>query len=147
MIFRHTFRVRAPLSDVACFHSNPASMAVITPPPVIVRFQQAPAQLGEGDEMRFTLWLGPLPLRWTARIEALSPAGFTDCQVRGPFRAWIHRHTFLPLDDHVTEVRDELSAELKRHPVWGPVGLSMWLSLPLLFAFRAWKTRRSLEGG
>ena len=37
-------------------------------------------------------------------------------------------------------------ASLKPHPVWGLVGLAMWLGLPLLFAFRGWKTRRLLEG-
>lgn len=147
MIYRHAFRVRASLSEVTCFHRHPSSMAVITPPPVVVRFQQAPASLGEGDEIRFTLWLGPLPLRWAARIEALSSTGFTDRQVRGPFRLWFHRHTFLPLSEGVTEVRDEVTVALKRHLLWGPVGLLMSLSLPLLFAYRGWKTRRTLEGG
>jgi hypothetical protein len=28
---------------------------------------------------------------------------------------------------------------------WGVIGLAMWLGLPFLFAFRAWKTRRLLE--
>jgi ligand-binding SRPBCC domain-containing protein len=103
--------------------------------------------MGEGDELRFTLWLGPLPLRWAARIESISPTGFIDRQVQGPFRLWVHRHTFLPLDDSTTEVRDEVTVELKRHLLWGLVGLSMWLSLPLLFAYRGWKTRRTLEAG
>jgi ligand-binding SRPBCC domain-containing protein len=147
MTYRHAFRVRASLSEVACFHSAPSSMAVITPPPVVVRFQQAPAQMSEGEEIRFTLWMGPLPVRWTARIEALSPTGFTDRQVRGPFRTWVHRHTFLPLDENVTEVRDEVTVALRRHLLWGPVGLLMQLSLPLLFAYRGWKTRRTLEAG
>ena len=94
--------------------------------------------------MDFTLWLGPLPIRWTARIEDVTPAGFVDRQIRGPFQEWAHRHTFEPVDETTTEVVDTIEFSLKKHPLWGLVGLGMWLSLPLLFAFRGWKTRRLL---
>jgi ligand-binding SRPBCC domain-containing protein len=143
--FRHTFLVRAPLVAVADFHQQSASMGAITPPPVIVNVHQAPARLGEGDEMNFTLWLGPLPLRWQARIQDVTPASFTDRQVRGPFRRWTHYHLFVPVDEAATMVVDQIQAMPRCHPLWGPVGLGMWLSLPILFAYRGWKTRRLLE--
>jgi len=95
--------------------------------------------------MDFSLGLGPLAIRWRARIEDVSEAGFTDRQLAGPFRAWRHRHTFVALDDATTEVVDEVEASLRTHPVWLPVGLGMWLGLPFLFAFRAGRTRRLLE--
>ncbi|MEZ4584038.1 MAG: hypothetical protein R3A10_20780 [Caldilineaceae bacterium] len=60
-------------------------MGAITPPPVIVRVHRAPELLGEGDEMDFTMWLGPLPIRWLARIEQVTPVTFVDRQLRGPF--------------------------------------------------------------
>jgi ligand-binding SRPBCC domain-containing protein len=145
MKYEHRFRVRAPLAAVADFHSRSASMPAITPPPMIVRVHAAPARLGEGDEMDFTLWAGPIPLRWAAKIEEVSPAGFTDRQLRGPFAAWAHRHTFVRVTDEITEVVDEVQAEVKRHPFWGPVGLLMWAGMPALFAFRGWKTRLLLE--
>lgn len=144
MIYRHRFSVRAALDRVAAFHSQSASMAAITPPPIIVRIQRAPATLAEGDEMAFTMWLGPLPLRWLARIEDVSPHGFVDRQLTGPFAEWVHRHTFRPLDAHTTEVLDEITLRLRRHPFWWLVGLGMRLGLPVLFAFRAWQTRRLL---
>lgn len=145
MRYTHRFRVRAPLTAVAEFHSRSASMGAITPPPMLVRVHVAPERLGEGDEMTFTLWAGPIPLRWTARISDVSPAGFTDRQVRGPFAAWTHRHAFVRVGDQITEVVDEMQAEIKRHPFWGPVGLLMWAGMPILFAYRGWKTRRLLE--
>jgi ligand-binding SRPBCC domain-containing protein len=95
--------------------------------------------------MDFTMWLGPLPLRWLARIEEVSPTGFTDRQLRGPFQEWIHRHTFVPVDESTTAVLDEIELKLRSHLLWGLVGLGMWLSLPLLFAYRAWKTRRLIQ--
>jgi len=145
MKYRHTFRVKAPLAAVAEFHSRSASMPAITPPPMIVRVHAAPARLSSDDVMDFTLWAGPVPLRWVARIENASEAGFTDRQVRGPFARWTHRHTFVRVAADTTDVVDQVEAELKRHLFWGPIGLLMWIGMPALFAYRGWKTRRILE--
>lgn len=145
MHYKHTFIVRAPLEKVANFHRLSASMAAITPPPVIVNIQRAPELLAAGDEMRFTLWLGPLPLHWLARIEDLSAGGFTDNQLEGPFKKWKHQHQFHAIDASRTLVIDQIEAEIKNHWFWGPIGRLMWLNLPVLFAYRGWKTRRSLD--
>ncbi len=146
MKYRHRFRVHAPLAAVAEFHRRAASMPAITPPPMIVRLHAAPALLSEGDEMSFTLWAGPVPLRWVARIEDASPDGFTDRQVRGPFARWQHRHSFVRVSETETDVVDEVAAELKRHPFWRLAGAAMWAGMPVLFAYRGWRTRRLLEG-
>lgn len=145
MRFRHTFRVKAPLAAVADFHGRSASMPAITPPPMIVRVHAAPPRLTTGDVMDFTLWAGPLPLRWVARIEDASVEGFTDRQVAGPFAAWAHRHRFVRVDDRTTDVVDEVEAQLKRHLFWGLVGALMWAGMPVLFAFRGWRTKQLLE--
>lgn len=147
MRYQHRFRVVAPLAAVADFHSRAASMPAITPPPMIVRVHAAPERLGSGDEMDFTLWAGPIPLRWVARIEDVSMNGFVDRQVRGPFAAWAHRHGFVRVDDRTTEVVDEVEAVLKRHPIWWLAGALMWVGMPVLFAYRGWKTRRLLQAG
>lgn len=142
--------VAAPLAEVVAFHRRAASLAAITPPPVPMRFRgEPPAELAPGDEIEFTLWAGPVPVRWRAGIEALpdGAAGFADRQLAGPFAHWLHRHRFHPRGDAATEVDDEIEAELRRHPLWWPLGLSMWIGLPALFAYRAWKTRRLLAGG
>jgi len=143
--YQHKFRVNAPLAAVAKFHSQSDSMGAITPPPIIAQVHQAPDNLTEGDEMDFTLWLTFLPIRWLARIEDVTPTGFTDHQLRGPFKKWVHRHTFIPIDNASTEVVDEIECILRPHILWGPVGLGMRLTLPILFAYRGWKTRRLLE--
>ena len=145
MKYQHRFRVNAPIERVADFHSRASSMAAITPPPFVVRMRNTPAVLKDGDQMDFTMWIGPLPVRWVAQIENVSPAGFKDRQISGPFAHWVHRHTFTALDAHTTTVTDEIELRLRPHLLWGPVGLGMRLGLPLLFAYRAWKTRRLLR--
>lgn len=144
MVYRHSFLVPAPVQEVAEFHSRSASMGEITPPPIIVKIQHAPERLAEGDEMEFTLWLGPIPVHWLARIEGVSPIGFTDRQVQGPFEGWQHRHSFVAVGENTTRVDDEVTYTIRRHPWWGLVGLGMGLGLPVLFAFRGWKTRQRL---
>ena len=145
MNYQHSFTVNATLQDVRNFHARSASMGAITPPPVIVQVHAAPQQLEEGDVMDFTLWLGPLPIHWVARIEETTPVSFVDRQLKGPFAAWEHLHTYVAQPDGSTIVDDRVTARFSKHPFWFFVGLGMWVTLPMLFAFRGWKTRRILE--
>jgi ligand-binding SRPBCC domain-containing protein len=145
MQFRHVFQVNAPLAAVVAFHARSASMGEITPPPIIVRLHHAPEMLTEGDEMEFSLWLGPLPVRWSARIENVSASGFSDRQLTGPFSEWVHTHRFLEISTTTTKVLDEVYFKLKSHPFWYLIGRGMSIGLPGLFAYRAWKTKRVLE--
>ena len=144
MHYQHRFTVDAPLDEVAHFHSQSASMGAITPPPILVRLHSAPAILDDGAEMEFTMWLGPLPIRWRARIEQKSDTGFVDRQISGPFAQWEHLHTFVPIDVVRTEIVDQVTAQLSSHWFWQFVGINMWFGLPILFAYRGWKTRRML---
>ena len=95
--------------------------------------------------MRFILRLGPVAIRWLAEIEDASERGFTDRQVEGPFAAWSHRHTFVPQGPEATWVKDEVTASLSRRIGPRLIGIGMWLGMPILFAYRGWRTRRMLE--
>ncbi|MEM7535638.1 MAG: hypothetical protein AAF639_25905 [Chloroflexota bacterium] len=106
--------------------------------------------------MNFTMWLGPMPIRWLARIENVvnngHEASFEDRQVKGPFTKWVHRHAFVTVYDEalgrdVTEVHDTVDAEYSSNLFWKLVGIGMWSGMSALFAFRSWKTRRLLEQG
>lgn len=145
MRYSHRFRVSAPLARVAEFHRRADSLRLLTPPPTMLRILEAPSVLGSSDVMRFSMGIGPTRLEWVARIEDASETGFVDRQLSGPFAAWTHRHTFVPVDDDTTEVRDEISADIKMHPIWAALGLAIWASLPALFAYRALQTRWLLE--
>ncbi len=143
--YSHNFLVQAPLVRVAKFHSDTSALKYLTPPPLVVRFNEMQPH-AEGSTADFTIWFGPLPVRWIARHSDVNPAaGFTDTQVAGPFETWIHRHSFVALDENCTIIRDTIQAQPSQHPFWGLISRMMWLSLPLLFAYRAWRTRRVLE--
>lgn len=145
MIILNTFQINAPLKQVAAFHRRSASMAAITPPPILVRVQAAPEELNHGDQMAFTLWFGPLPVYWRASIQNASMNGFEDHQIDGPFRKWTHYHRFKALDENTTEVSDEVHLQLKTKLPGLLIGLGMLLGMPVLFSYRAWKTRKLVE--
>lgn len=145
MRYIHRTIVHAPLTQVARIFQNPRALQWLTPPPVLVRFHQV-QPIQEGSLADFTLWLGPLPLHWLAVHSDVHPLyGFTDRQIQGPFKQWVHRHTFSPVGENATEVIDEIQAELSPHPFWNLVGRFIWLNLPLLFIYRGWMVRRTLR--
>ena len=138
--YRHSFTVNAPLSAVAEFHKDTRALRQLTPPPLIVQFNNV-EPLAEGSVADFTMWAGPLPVRWVAvHSQVTEQNGFVDTQKRGPFRSWQHHHYFQAVDEQTTEVIDEIEAEYGN-----VISRFMWLNLPLLFAYRAWRTRAEID--
>lgn len=143
--YTHRFQVRAPIERVAEFHRDTKALKQLTPPPLIVQFNEL-QPLSEGSVADFTMWFGPLPIHWIAvHSDVEISKGFTDTQVAGPFDQWVHRHSFDSLDEHLTEVSDHIQARLGTGLFRGLVSRFMWLNLPILFAYRAWRTKRVLE--
>ena len=144
-VFNHNFVVRAPLAAVAAFHHDARVLPRLTPPPILVQLHRVDP-LGEGSIADFTLWFGPLPVRWVALHSQVDPLrGFTDTQQSGPLKFWRHIHSFEAVDAATTRVSDHVQFE--HHPGWRG-----WLSrvlynqpaLAFLFAYRTWVTRRDM---
>jgi len=144
--FRHEFEVNAPLNKVAEFHGSTSALKLLTPPPMVVRFNRI-EPLSEGSRSDFTLWFGPIPIRWVAVHSDVDPSrGFTDTQVEGPFQIWVHQHTFQSISEHKTRIIDEIQAQVSVHFFWGMISRFMWLTLPVLFSYRASQTRKAVSG-
>lgn len=133
------FRVNAPLEAVALFHKDTRALKRLTPPPVFVQIRSV-EPLANGSKSEFTLWFGPLPVRWLAVHSRVDPrSGFTDTQARGPMKHWVHRHQWRAVNPCITEMEEEISYEY--YP--GPRG---WLTrllfarpmLKLMLFYRRW---------
>lgn len=144
MEFNHRFTVDAPVEDVAAFHSDTAALRQLTPFPIIARIHEY-EPLAEGSNARFTLWFGPLPIRWHAVHSNVSDVGFTDTQVNGPLKSWQHTHRFIPAGSGKTVVEDTIRYEHDE----GPRGILSRLlfnkaGLLYLFSARMVLTRRGV---
>ncbi len=140
MKYRHSFKVKAPLAVVADFHKDTRALQLLTPPPLSVQFNSV-EPLAEDSVADFSMGIGPISLRWVAvHSEVTEQNGFVDTQKQGPFRSWHHHHQFRALDDETTEVTDEIEAEYGNL-----LSRIMWINLPLLFGYRAWRTKAALK--
>ena len=146
-VFDHSFTLEASLEAVAAFHHSTWVLKQLTPPPVFVQLQTV-EPLGEGSRAAFTLWFGPFPIHWVAihsMVDRLH--GFTDTQEKGPLAAWQHTHRFEAISDRTTRVSDHVvytyshgAAGLLNRLLFNPLALRM------MFAYRAWATRRGVRG-
>ena len=144
--FNHTFTVNASLEEVAAFHKDTRVLKRLTPPPIIIQLHRFDP-MGEGAVAEFTLWIGPLPIRWVAVHQDFHPLfGFKDIQQQGPFKRWVHHHTFIAEAESQTLVSDSIDYE--HYPGWKGL-LTRLLFSPLglfiTFTYRKWVTRRGVE--
>lgn len=102
-------QIPASLEVVFGFFSDPANLARITPPWLRFRIHgERPARLDKGSRIEYRIVWTVATLRWVTRIVLWDPPRcFVDVQERGPYRKWVHTHTFTPtaagirMDDRV----------------------------------------------
>ena len=144
--FTKTSVIKTTLSEMQRFHSDPQALSTLTPPPIVMQLQRDDRRSMTEGEIEFTLWFGPLPIRWTARHAAGPTAhSFADQQIKGPLAYWRHEHIFAEVPDGV-ELTDRIT--FAHHPP--PRGLLTRLlfdGLPLrmLFRYRHWRTRAATQ--
>jgi ligand-binding SRPBCC domain-containing protein len=145
-IFDYQFTVHSPLRTVRDFHRDTSALKRLTPPPTFVQLHGI-EPLAEGSVSEFTLWVGPLPLRWKAVHCDVSEEGFTDVQAEGPARKWEHTHSFHAITEDTTQIREHIDYEHRRG-IWGVVTRVLFSrpNLYLMFTYRKLATRWYLNG-
>lgn len=85
-----------PREEIFPFFADPANLEAITP--AFLRFRTLtplPIAMGKGALIDYKLSLHGIPIRWRTEITAWEPPHrFVDEQIKGPYRQWIHEHTF-----------------------------------------------------
>ncbi|MGI8607613.1 MAG: SRPBCC family protein [Candidatus Dormibacteria bacterium] len=109
-----------PQGDVFRFFSDANNLRLITPAFLGFKFEEPPPpELAVGSEIRYTIRVFGLPVKWTTRIREWDPPyRFADLQTRGPYAYWLHTHTFSAIDGGRTLMRDRV---IYRVPL-GPFG-------------------------
>lgn len=141
-IFIKSSFINTSLEALQRFHADPRALAKLTPPPIVMRLHRDERSSMTQGEIEFTLWFGPLPIRWIARHEpGPSPHSFADQQIKGPLAYWRHEHIFTEKSGGV-ELTDRIVLE-HRPGIVGWMTRLFFDGLPLrmLFAYRHQRTR------
>lgn len=109
--YQQSYLIKAPIEKVALFHRDSQAIKKLTPPPVLIQIHLA-EPLAEGSRSVFTMWFGPIPVKWTAVHSDVDPDhGFTDTQERGPMKYWKHSHRFIRIDNKSTRIEESIQYE------------------------------------
>jgi ligand-binding SRPBCC domain-containing protein len=147
----HTYEKRTTIATslerITAFHQSLDTMPLLAPPPIFIRIQRDDRiSLTEG-ELDFTLWFGPIPIRWLARHQpGPTEYAFTDLMVKGPMAYWRHDHIFEEVPDGVVLIDRVHYAH--KFGITGMFTHLMFDGLPLraLFFYRHLRTRMALNG-
>lgn len=126
-----------PLADVFPFFAEAGNLERITPPELRFHIETPlPVKMAAGTILDYRLRLAGVPFRWRSRISVWDPPHrFVDEQLVGPYREWIHLHTFEPTREG-TRVLDRVRYRLPLHPLSLPVAPLVQRQLHRIFTFR-----------
>ncbi len=134
-----------PLEVVFPFFADAGNLERITPP--WLRFEiltPLPITMREGTVIEYRLRLHGIALRWQSEITVWDPPiQFVDEQKRGPYRKWIHQHTFSPCDNGC-EMRDYVQYALRGG--WLTNFLFVQRDVRKIFCYRAQRLRHLFMG-
>ena len=145
-VFEAEQRLPLPIERVFAFFGDAANLDAITPP--WLHFEvltPSPVTMRPGTLLDYRLRLHGIPVRWQTEITEWDPPHrFVDRQLRGPYRQWIHTHTFQQIGDE-TVIRDHVEYAV---PGWllEPL-VHRWFVRPdveKIFAYRTEKMRELL---
>jgi uncharacterized protein YbjT (DUF2867 family)/ligand-binding SRPBCC domain-containing protein len=131
--------VARPIDEVFAFFAEPRNLARITPAGMSFEFISTDFDMRAGLAIDYKLRpLGAIPTRWRTEIVDFDPPhSFTDIQAKGPYRTWVHQHTFTATAGG-TLVADDVRYEMPLGPL-GSLG-NAWLvrnELDRIFRYRA----------
>ena len=122
-----------PIDEVFAFFANAANLEALTPPWLHFHILNPDIVIGRGVLIDYRLRIHGVPLRWQSEISRWDPpVSFVDEQRKGPYRRWVHTHTFVE-ERGGTRVGDSVEFEV---PFEWLAGGFVMRDVKKIFAFR-----------
>lgn len=136
-----------PREQVFAFFADAANLGRITPPELnFAILTPVPITMQPGTLIDYRLQLHGVPFHWQSEITVWEPPTcFVDEQRRGPYREWIHRHTFSDTADGGTLIEDEVRYRLPLAPIGEALHPLVRQQLEGIFAYRREAVTRLLD--
>ena len=147
-IIKRDLVIDLPRIFVFKFFADAGNLERITPPELgfnITSLQ--PIDLRKGSLIDYKLKIRGLPVKWRTEISHWDPPReFIDRQLKGPYKQWIHRHTFKELGENKTLIEDEVRYRLPMEPFGDLVHFLIQRELNYIFDFRTKAVAEILSG-
>ncbi|MBL8229781.1 MAG: SRPBCC family protein [Bryobacterales bacterium] len=138
--------IQATPGHVWAFHERDDIFDLLAPPGPKPQVLLRKGKLRTGSRVEFLVPIGPLKVKWLAlHVNHEDGLFFTDEQIRGPFRYWLHEHRFEP-ENGGTRLVDRIRCSLPLGPLsdW-VVGWLVGLQVKSMFRHRHAVTKRMCE--
>jgi ligand-binding SRPBCC domain-containing protein len=133
-----------PIDEVFAFFSDAHNLDVLTPPWLNFRIlTPRPIPMRQGTVIEYRIDWHWIPLNWKTQISVWEPPyRFVDRQLRGPYRQWVHEHTFEQKDGG-TLMRDRVDYAV---PGWVLEPLvNAWVVAPDIKRIFDYRRKKMLE--
>lgn len=133
-----TLTIDLPRQDVFEFFADAGNLERITPPELNFHIiTPQPIDIKQGTLIDYKLRMRGLPVNWRTEISVWEPPfRFVDQQLRGPYRQWIHTHTFTESSASQTLMEDEVRYRLPLEPLGDIAHFMVRRELDYIFDYR-----------
>ncbi len=136
-IFEQEQIINQPVSKIFSFFEKPENLSKLTPN--WLRFNiktKLPLGMKQGAEFEYTITIFGISMKWKTLISKYSPPNFfIDEQVKGPYKRWVHTHSFKEINGNVI-IGDRVEYDLYGGFLKYIINIFVGLSVNKIFNYR-----------